>query len=159
VIALFLPTQLSLVFHQENTDEIAAYLPVTEAQKFDIIWTHSIHLTDVVEKYQITETNSIMQYEIIYEQFGIGMPSNAQEGEIFESKDGKYHIENLTNVFPSMNIRNGKTVSKHRLNWEDVDGTSHQVYFNDYFEPGAWFKVEVERLSLLQIWKEVRIHD
>src|SRR5699024_6657870 len=125
--------------------------------KFDIIFTHSIHLTDVAEKYEITENNEIMQYEIIYEEFGIGMPSNALEGETFVHENGKYHVKDLQNIFPTMNIRNGKTVSEHRLVWGDHG--SHQVYFNEFFDPGAWFKVKVERLPLLQTWKEVKIHD
>lgn len=157
-IALVTPTQLSLVFYKENSTNIAAYLPIKQGEEFDIIFTHSIHLTDVVEKYQVTESNEIMQTEIIYEEFGIGMPSNALEGEVFEHKNGKYHVKDLHNVFPTMNIRNGKTVSKHRLVWEDDKG-NHQVYFNDFFEPGAWFKVKVERLPLFKTWKEVKIHD
>lgn len=161
-ILLFLciiPTQKGLVFYKENTEHIAAYLPVSAGQTFQITFTHSIHLTDVVEKYKITDEDQIEQFEIVYEEFGIGMPSNADEGESFVYEDGKYHIKNLENVFPSMNIRNGKTVSEHRLDWKDKKGNKHQVLFNDYFGQGAWFKVEVTKLSLFQTWKEVKIHD
>jgi len=157
VVVFMIPTQLSLVFYKENSTALAAYLPVAHGEKFDIIFTHSIHLTDVVEKYEITDDNEIKQYEIIYEEFGIGMPSNALEGETFVHEDDKYHVKDLNNVFPTMNIRNGKTVSEHRLVWED--DTHHQVYFNDFFDPGAWFKVKVERLPLWQTWKGVKIHD
>src|SRR5699024_8890129 len=146
--------QPSLVFYQENTDQIAAYLPLKKEQSFQIIFTHSIHLTDVVEKYEITNNNDILQDEIVYEEFGIGMPSNAEEGQDFEYEDGKYHIKNLNNVFPEMNIRNGKTVSEHRLLWGDADDMQHKVLFNDFFEPGGWFKVKYTKLSLFNTWKE-----
>lgn len=159
MFVIFIPTQPSLVFYQENTDQIAAYLPLKKEQSFQIIFTHSIHLTDVVEKYEITNNNDILQNEIVYEEFGIGMPSNAEEGQDFEYEDGKYHIKNLNNVFPEMNIRNGKTVSEHRLLWGDADDMQHKVLFNDFFEPGGWFKVKYTKLSLFKTWKEVKIHD
>lgn len=159
IFIAIIPTQPGLVFYKENTSDIAAYLPLKQDQTFQIIWTHSIHLKDVIEKYEITDDNQIKQYEIVYEEFGIGMPSNAQEGEVFEHKDGKYHVKNLNNIFPSINIRNGKTVSKHRLIWEDEQHQDHKVFFNDYFVPGAWFKVKYTKMSLLETWKEVKIHD
>src|SRR5699024_12869888 len=80
MFVIFIPTHPSLAFYQENTDQIAAYLPLKKEQSFQIIFTHSIHLTDVVEKYEITNTNHILQNEIVYEEFAMGMPSNAAEG-------------------------------------------------------------------------------
>lgn len=154
-----IPTKTALVFYEEHTNNIAAYLPIQKEQSFQIIFVHSIHLTDVVEKYQVTEENQIKQYEIVFEEFGIGMPSTVEAGEEFVYEDGKYHIKNLNNLFPSMKIRNGKTVSKHRLLWNDETGKEHMVYFNDYFEPGAWFTVKMDKISLLQSWKEVMIRD
>ncbi|GAQ17097.1 RocC [Oceanobacillus picturae] len=156
-LLLFVPFRTALVFYKENTEEIEAFLPVQERDTFQIIFTHSIHLTDVIEKYIVMDNHDIKQYEIVYEEFGIGMPSNAQEGEKFEYMDGKYHITDLDNIFPSMNVRNGKTVSENRLVWGEND--EHLVYFNEYFEPGAWFKLKVEKLSLWQSMKGVRIHE
>lgn len=156
-----LPFITALVFYKENTEQMNAFLPIEKGEVFQIIFTHSIHLTDVVEKYKITDDLGIEQFEIIYEHFGIGMPSNAQEGEEFVYEDGKYHIKNLNNYFPSMNIRNGKTVSENRLVWgtagEPDDG--HMIWFNQYFKPGAWFHIEVEKLTLWEYWKGVRIHE
>src|SRR5699024_9084233 len=159
IFVIFIPTQPSLVFYQENTDQIAAYLPLKKEQSFQIIFTHSIHLTDVVEKYEITNNNDILQNENVYEEFGIGMPSNAEEGQDFEYEDGKYHIKNLNNVFPEMNIRNGKTVSEHRHLWGDGEDMQHTVIFNDLCEQAGWFKVKYTKLSLFKTWKEVKIHD
>src|SRR5699024_12832182 len=92
MFVIFIPTQPSLVFYQENTDQIAAYLPSKKEQCFQIIFTHSIHLTDVVEKYEITNNNDILQDEIVYEEFGLGIPYNAEEGQDFAYDAGKYHI-------------------------------------------------------------------
>ncbi|RLL41809.1 DUF1850 domain-containing protein [Oceanobacillus piezotolerans] len=156
-LILLVPIRTSLVFYKENTNQIEAYLPVSKGDRFQLIFTHSIHLTDVVEKYIITDDLQIKQNEIIYEEFGIGMPSNALAGEEFEYVDGKYHIKGLDNIFPSMNIRNGKTVSENRLVWGE--NQENLVWFNEYFNPGAWFTVKVENLTLWQTMKGARIHD
>ncbi|MEQ6388650.1 DUF1850 domain-containing protein [Bacillaceae bacterium S4-13-58] len=157
---LFIPFKIALVFYEENTSNQIAFLPLNKGDTFQIIFTHSIHLKDVVEKYRVTEGLTIEQYEIIYEEFGIGMPSNAEEGATFEYKDGKYHITGLNNVFSSMNIRNGKTVSKHRLVWKYKNSDEeHIVRFNDYFEPGAWYRVVVQRISLWGYLKGEKIHE
>lgn len=158
-IILFTPIHSTLVFYERNTDHITAYLPVHSEQHFQITFVHSIHLTDVVEKYVITDEGNIKQYEMIFEQFGIGMPSTIEEGEEMVFEDGKYHIRNMNNIFESFNIRNGKTVSKHRLSWKGSDDELYTVFFNDYFEPGNWYKVKVEKLSYFRLWKEVKIHD
>lgn len=157
LLILFIPVKQSLVFYKENTTEIEAYLPLEERETFQIIFTHSIHLTDVVEKYVILENQHIQQYEMIYEEFGIGMPSNAQGEEEFHSEDGKYHITNMNNVFPEIKLRNGKAVSEHRLVW----GPEHEYIteFNNYFEPGAWFTIKIDDLSLWQMIQGVRIHE
>lgn len=158
-IFLFTPIKSTLVFYERNTDHITAYLPIQPAQKFQITFVHSIHLSDVVEKYEITEAGNIKQYEIIFEQFGIGMPSTIEGEEEMVYEDGKYHIKNMNNVFESLNIRNGKTVSRHRLAWLDTEENQHTVPFNDYFEPGNWYKLKVEKISYYTAWKEVKIHD
>lgn len=157
LVFVFIPFKQSLIFYEENTNNIEAYLPLDSQDTFQIIFTHSIHLTDVVEKYVVLDNQDIQQYEMVYEEFGIGMPSNAQEGESFVSENGKYHIKGIDNVFSEIKLRNGKTVSEHRLVW----GSDHEymVEFNDYFEPGDWFTIKVERLSIWQMIQGVRIHE
>ena len=157
-IIITFPYRTALIFYQENTDEIEVFLPIKPGETFQIIFKHSIHLTDVVEKYSVTDELNVEQYEIVFEEFGIGMPSNAEEGATFEYKNGKYYISNLNNIFESMNIRNGKTVSEHRLLW-GTEENEKMIWFNEYFEPGAWFTVKVENISLLQYLKEVKIHE
>lgn len=157
---VFFPFKTALIFYKENTNQIEAFLQIDEGDTFQLIWRHSIHLKDVVEKYKVMKSHDIKQYEIVYEEFGIGMPSNALEGETFFYKDGKYHVKDLNNIFPSMKIRNGKTVSKNRLAWgAGSQGQEHMVWFNKYFEPGAWFTLKIENISLWDYVKGVKIHE
>jgi len=155
-VILFILMQRGVVFYKENSEELLAYLPLGAGERFTVIFVHSIHLTDVVEKYVVLSDGNIRQYEMIFSEFGIGMPSNAGAGERFVYEDGLYHIKDMDNVFPSLEIRNGKTVSEHRLEW-NRDGVVHQVYFNEYFEPGSWFTLKYKKLSILQMWKGVEI--
>ncbi|GIO24408.1 DUF1850 domain-containing protein [Oceanobacillus sp. J11TS1] len=160
-ISVNYPIQTALVFNDGESGKLTAFLPLNENDYFSITFTHSIHLTDVVEKYRVTEDLKIEQYEIVYEEFGIGMPSNAGEGEEFIYDDGKYHIRNMKHQFESLNIRNGEVVSNHRLAWHDTTTVKEccEVPFNDYFVPGDWYKVSVENITLLDYWKGERISE
>ncbi|MBM7600764.1 hypothetical protein JOC34_003178 [Virgibacillus halotolerans] len=152
-----IPFKHALVFYKGNTEQLEAYLPLEAGDTFQLIWKHSIHLTDVVEKYKVLDNDDIKQYEIVYEHFGIGMPSNALEGETFVYEDGKYHIKDLDNVFPTINLRNGKTVSENRLVWGADD--QYIIPLNKYFKPGDWFTLKIEQLSLWDYLKGVEIHE
>lgn len=155
---LFIPFKSTLVFYEKNTDNIVAYIPLKSGETFQIIFVHSIHLTDVTEKYELTKDKQIKQSEMIFSDFGIGMPYEVKEHEEIFYEDGFYHLINMDNRFDSMKIRNGKTVSKHRFVWNE--GTKeHRIKFNDYFEPGAWFTVKHDKLSMLDLWKEVKIRE
>lgn len=159
VSSLFIPYKSTLVFFDENTEDIVAYVPLKPEDSFQIIFVHSIHLKDVTEKYIITKDKQIKQYEMIFSDFGIGMPYEVKEHEEIFYEDGFYHVINMDNRFSQMKIRNGKTVSEHRLIWKKKGGKKQKVNFNDYFDPGAWFTVKVEKLSMLDKWKEVKIHE
>lgn len=155
----FLPITTALVWYDEEQDEMIAYKLMEPGDTFQIIFVHSIHLTDVTEKYQLTANNDIMQYEMSFSQFGIGMPSEVKEHENIYYEDGFYHLTHMNNRFDTLRIRNGKTVSEHRFVWNDAHGNQRMVYMNDYMEPGALFTVKVEQLTLLELWKEVKIRE
>lgn len=149
------PVQKAVVFYYKNTEDLIAFLPVKSGDTFQIIFTHSIHLTDVVEKYRVLEDGQIEQYEFVYEEYGIGMPANAEPGQQFLYEDGKFYIKNMNLRFPYMNVRNGKTVSKHRLAWDD--NGEKMIWFNEYFNPGDWYTVKVENLPRWKTLKGVKI--
>ncbi|MBU8598158.1 hypothetical protein CHH78_16870 [Shouchella clausii] len=154
---LLIPFRTALVFYEENTTSISAYLPLKPGDTFEIIYTHSIHRSDVSEKYVILDNLTIQQYEFVFEEFGIGMPSNANGKEQFVMEDGKYYIRNMENIFPSFALRTGTVVPEHRLVWGQH--AEHIAWFADYFDPGAWFTVKMERLNLWQQLKGEEIND
>jgi len=157
VLLLFVPYQTALVFYKEDTHHIEAYLPVEAGDRLQMIYKHSIHLTDVVEKYTVLDNQTIKQYETVFEHYGIGMPENAQGDEEFVYEDGKYHIKNMDRTFDSIDYRNGKTVSENRIIWGQ--NGEHFVWFNDYFEPGESLTIKIKKRSLWEYWRGVEIHE
>ncbi|MCR2820959.1 DUF1850 domain-containing protein [Lederbergia panacisoli] len=148
-----IPFQKSLCLEKGNSGKVLAYFPLHKSNKiFHILYTHSIHLSDVKETYTILKNNQIRQIELMYEDMSIGMPSNAEKGEIFEMKDGKYTIRNMKRDFTSIDMRVAQVVGDHILM---VDG--HRKKFSSIAEPGSHIKLRVRRLSLWQLWRGVNI--
>ncbi|CAG9610674.1 DUF1850 domain-containing protein [Pseudoneobacillus rhizosphaerae] len=151
-LSLFLPFKKALVFEYQNTGILLAYLPLGRMDTFKMKYTHSIHLSIVVESYKITKNNQIKQYELMYEDFAIGMPANSEEGEVFEEKDGKYFIKNMKRSFPSFDLRVGKVKANHTLIYK------YKEYpLSSSITPGTSVHVEVKKINLVQLMKGVDI--
>ncbi|GLB58949.1 DUF1850 domain-containing protein [Cytobacillus sp. NCCP-133] len=152
VIMLFIPMKQAVVFEYQNKGEVLAYLPIKENGFFKIKYTHSIHLSDVVESYKVTEKSYIKLYELTYEDFAIGMPENASNGEIFEQKDGKYYIKNMNRIFPFFDLRLGEVRANHRIISE---GEEYPLSY--YIEPGTWVRIKAKKINLIEALKGVNI--
>jgi len=148
----FIPLQEALVFEPKQMKQDFVYLPLKNDSPFQIKYTHSIHLSDVVESYQVTSDMKIKQYELMYEDFSIGMPSNAEGDEIFEQKDGKYYISNMNRILPNFILRTGQVRANHRVIYEEVEYPLAR-----FIKPGTSVKVEIQNLNLFQLWKGVNI--
>jgi hypothetical protein len=149
---VFKPQQLAIVFQPNHSTSNVAYIPVKEESHFQIKYTHSIHLKDVIESYKITSEKKIQQYELMYEDFSIGMPSDADEGETFEHVKGKYYIKNMKRVFPYFHLRIGQVRANHRVIYMKSEYT-----LSNSIPPGTSVKVEIQKLNLFQLWKGVNI--
>lgn len=152
LLLLFIPIKEALVFQYQNSGKILAYIPISEGETFQMKYTHSIHLSDVVESYVVTKDHQIKQFELMYEDFAIGMPENASDGETFEQKNGKYYLKNMNRLFPSFDLRVGKVRANHILIFE-----SNEYPLALVLEPGTWVRLKIERMNLWQQWKGVNI--
>jgi hypothetical protein len=152
LLAFFTPYKKALVFEFQNTGQVLAYLPLNGEQKFQIKYTHSIHLTDVVESYQVTPNQHIQQYELMYEDFAIGMPSDAAEGEVFEISDGKYFIKNMERIFPFFDLRIGKVRANHTIIYK-----GKQYPLSSYIQAGTRVRVKEKTLNIVQQLRGVNI--
>lgn len=79
-------------------------------------------------------------YELMYEDFAIGMPENASEGEIFEQKEGKYYIKNMNRIFPMFDLRVGKVRANHTVVFKEKDYPLAQ-----FIEPGTWTRIKTKK--------------
>ena len=152
IVIILTPYKNCLVFQFENSGQVLAYIPISTGEQFQVKYTHSIHLSDVIESYTVTKEGEIKQYQLEYEDFSIGMPSQAGKGERFEQKDGKYYLRNMNNYFPSFDLRLGKVRAHHTLIYK-----GKEYPLSDYIEPGTWIRIKVEKINRWQEWKGVNI--
>jgi hypothetical protein len=152
VIYVIVPHQQAIVFEPNYTNADLVYIPTKDETHFQIRYTHSIHLSDVVESYNITPSQKIHQYELMFEDFSIGMPSNAEEGETFEEIDGAYYIKNMKRVFPFFHLRIGQVRANHTVIFQNKE-----FPLTRFIEPGTSVKVEIRKLNFFELWKGVNI--
>lgn len=153
-VSVNIPFQTALVFEYQNSGRVLAYLPVTKDDSFQIKYTHSIHLSDVMESYAVTKDLQIKLFALTYEDFSIGMPENALQGEVFQHKNGKYYITNMNRLFPFFDLRIGKVRANHTLIHAD-----NEYPLSNYIKPGTWIRIKIDRINLWQQWKGVNIHE
>ncbi|MDZ5470390.1 DUF1850 domain-containing protein [Bacillus sp. 31A1R] len=151
-ILFFIPYKQALVFQYQNTEEVLVYLPFSKDYEFKIKYTHSIHLSDVVEYFTINDKSQMKLYELEYEDFAIGMPENASGDEIFEQKNGKYYIKNMNREFDSIDMRIGQVKANHTLIYKNGEFPLKKV-----IKPGTWVRMKVEKINLFEQMKGVSL--
>lgn len=148
---LFFPYKQVIAFSYQDQGELVAYLPLKNERNFQIKYTHSIHLSDVLESYRFSD-KQIIQTELAYHDFAVGMPSNAEGEEVFEEKDGTYFIKNMTRNFTYIDLRVGQVRANHRLVYDEKTYT-----LSDFIKPGTWIRISSESISLWEQLKGVKI--
>ncbi len=150
-LLVFIPFKQTLVFTYENEEKLLAYLPFEKDHSFQIKYTHSIHLSDVIETYTLTKKQIILT-ELSYKDFAIGMPSNAEGDEVFEEKNGTYYIKNMNRAFPFIDLRLGQVRADHRIIYKD-----HTYTLSNFIKPGTWVRMSSKKMSLWELLKGVNI--
>lgn len=143
-----IPFQTCLVILQDKSEEIIAYTQLEQGQQYQIEYIHSIHLSKVVETYESTADRNIRQVEISFEDFAVGMPSSAEEGEQFVNENGRYKIKNMNRLFPEIVLLTGKVVANHTLIIRNK-----RTPLATIIEPGSVVAFKIQKLSLWDKWK------
>jgi hypothetical protein len=146
------PYKQVIAFTYEDQDQLLAYLSLKNDKTFQIKYTHSIHLSDVVESYHLFDED-IIQTELAYEDFAVGMPSNAEGDEVFEEIAGTYYIKNMNRSFPFIDLRIGQVRANHRLIYQNKTFT-----LSTYLKPGIWVRISPKKITLWQQLKGVNIN-
>jgi len=153
IALLFFPYKQILAFTYEDEDEILAYLPFKNEDTFQIKYTHSIHLSDVIETYSASEKQITLK-ELSYKDFAVGMPSNAEGDEVFEVRNGTYYITNMNRHFPFIDLRLGQVRADHRIIYKD-----HTYTLSNFIKPGTWIRISPKKISYWEQLKGVNISE
>ncbi|MBM4764277.1 DUF1850 domain-containing protein [Bacillus sp. B15-48] len=152
IISLFIPYKQALVFLQIENNYDLSYLPIKKGETFKIEYVHSIHLSNVIESYKVINEYEFRQYELEYEDYAIGMPSDAAGDGDFVAGNGKYYIKNTKRDFTSFLLRTGQVRANHTLIYQN------QFYpLSDFIEPGTRVSIQLKKLSVIQQLKGVNI--
>ncbi|WP_353949329.1 DUF1850 domain-containing protein [Sporolactobacillus sp. Y61] len=144
---LFYPNRPALIFEDPETHRLLASLPVDEKDHFQIVFTHSVHLSDVCEEYVLKE-GKIYPFQLTYSDTAVGMPANAGDGESFSVKNGKYRIQNLKGAYHGLNLTIGAIVANHRMIYQ---GKTYSLKNN--FGPGKNILITYKKISYWSLWR------
>ncbi|MCP3764391.1 DUF1850 domain-containing protein [Domibacillus sp. A3M-37] len=147
----YFPYKQVIAVTYQNQEQLLAYVLLKKNETFQIKYTHSIHLSDVVDSYRLSK-EQIIQTELAYKDFAVGMPSNAEGNEVFEEQDGTYYIKNMNRQFPFIDLRIGQVKANHRLIYQD-----HVYTLAESIKPGSWVRISAKKITLWQQWSGMEL--
>jgi hypothetical protein len=139
------PLISAVIIEDGESGRLLALFKDEPEQDFSVKYIHSIHKTPVLETYHTNKMGAIVQTEIQFEEFGVGMPSGTSGNEIFTQKDGTYILSNMNRVFPSLDIRIGQIIANHQF---IIDGDEYP--FSDFAKKGSWVRVKTKKINVWQ---------
>ncbi|MHC8517495.1 DUF1850 domain-containing protein [Sporosarcina sp. ITBMC105] len=154
LVSIFLPIHKSFTFTDYRSDHPKTYYVEMENDRnFQIRYVHSIFLTDVIESYQVTETDKLQFLSMQYEDVGIGLPGYAEEGETLVIEDGVYTLSYDDNRIQSFVLFVGDVDADLAFKYRDKE-----FNLKNYLARGESYKFCVQRLSWYQKMKGVQMN-
>lgn len=154
-LLILIPYREVLLFTEQRTEKPREYyVPLKDEMKFGIRYVHSIHLTDVIETYEVTEDNKIRYLSMSYESLGIGLPGYAADGETFTTEDGLYTLTYNDHIIDSFVLFIAAIDADLALRYK-----GNELNLKEKLEKGKSYKVNVARKSLYQLLKGVDINE
>ncbi|MER2090054.1 MAG: DUF1850 domain-containing protein [Sporosarcina sp.] len=153
VFAFFIPVNTSFTFTEHRVENPKTfYMPLNSENKFQIRYVHSIHLTDVIESYEVTADQEIRLLSMQYENMAIGLPGYAEEGETFSFQDGVYTLTYDDKVIDSFVMLIGDVDAELAFVYRD-----EELNLKKQLVRGKSYTFRVAKLSLYQMLKGVTI--
>ncbi|MEK4423854.1 DUF1850 domain-containing protein [Solibacillus sp. FSL K6-1523] len=155
VAASFIPFQRALVFTEtRNEQPNVNYVLLDSANDFQIVFTHSIHLSDVIESYRALTSNELQLVSMEYSDVAIGMPGYAEKGQTLTYEDGVYTLRYDHAKLPNFTLHIGSVQHKLILRYGD-----EEYDLKDNLKKGKSYFVEVRKLSFYEKMKGVKLND
>lgn len=157
IIALFffLPIFQVLAFTETRTNNPRIYyINVAKDKQFNIRFTHSIHLSDVIETYEVTDDMKIKLISMEYEDVAVGMPAHADEGQTLSYENGKYKMYYSDTYLDSFVLYIGDIDMDLFFYYEE-----REYDLKKTLKRGSSYKFEVKNISLYDKMKGVPIRN
>ena len=130
------------------------YIPMVKDKDFQITYTHSIHLSDVIESYKVTNNDQIQLKSMEYSDVAIGMPGHAEAGQTLIYEDGVYTLQYEKAILPDF-----------ALYIADIDYKLEFKYgFHNYdlkkeLVRGKSYLFDVRKISLFEMMKGDKLNE
>lgn len=152
---IVVPIKPVLSFTETRSDSPTTYyLSVNEEKDFQIIFTHTIHKSEVIENYRVLNNKEILLLSMEYSDVAIGMPSYAEEGQTLVYKDGFYTLSYAHEVLPAFTLFIGDVEDQLILQYE-----KKKYNLKVKLEKGKSYLFEVKKLSLFDIARGVNLNE
>ncbi|MCH7320334.1 DUF1850 domain-containing protein [Solibacillus sp. MA9] len=151
----FIPYERSITFTETRTEQpILYYLPLNDELNFQIVFTHSIHLTDVIESYQVLTNNELKLLSMQYEDVAIGMPSSAEEGQTLTYENGRYTLRYDDAKLKDFTLHIGDV--DYKLN---LQHKNEVIALKEKLTRGKSYVLKIKKLSFYQKMKGVELYE
>lgn len=137
-----------LTIRQAPDGRIVFQSPVDVGSRFSLRYIHSIHRTPVEELFVINEKRQIVLDAMIFESYGVGMPTSLEGKETFRMADGRLRIENIDRTLPMFDLRIGQVIADHKLYLK-----GQEIPLSKLSKPGSAVRFEIGRLH---VWEYVK---
>ncbi|WP_199616982.1 DUF1850 domain-containing protein [Paenibacillus alkalitolerans] len=145
---LWASTIPALTIRQAADGRVVFQSPVDQGSRFSLVYIHSIHRTPVEEFFVINENRQIVLDSMVFESYGVGMPTSLEGSETFRMADGKMRIENIHRTLDSFDLRIGQVVADHKLRVRD-----QVIPLSQLSKPGSAIRFEISRLHVWMLLK------
>ncbi len=155
VVFLFLPVFKVFSFTEtRTTNPQMYYIEVSNDTEFQVRFTHSIHLTDVLENYNITNINKLKLVSMEYEDVAVGMPAYAEEDQTISYEHGKYTLSYDNKILNNFTLYVGDVEYDLFFHY---DGKDYNL--KKSLERGSSYLFEVKNVTIYDKLKGVLISD
>lgn len=150
----YLPWKKAFIFTEQRSENPTYYfVPIAKKHTFQIRYVHSIHLTDVIETYEIMEDLQIRLLSMQYENVAIGLPSFAEEGETLTIENGRYTLTYDHRVIESFVLFIGDIDAELAFHY-----LGSEIDLKQHLTKGKSYKFHIQSLSFYQMLKGVKLN-
>ncbi|MEK5215176.1 DUF1850 domain-containing protein [Psychrobacillus sp. FSL H8-0487] len=151
----FIPIFSAFTFTETRTEHPSIhFIPLEKKDHFQIIFTHTIHLTDVIENYRVLESNEIKLASMQYSDVAIGMPGYAEEGQTLSYENGVYTLKYDKAVLKDFILHIGDVDNKLDFHYNEKS-----FDLKEELDRGKSYEFKVKKISLFEKVKGVELNE